>query len=362
MKTLNDSFKQNEFSRSLINESKLGAYFTDNEHSQRIGQLFQWPEEEEVCILEPSIGDAAAVCAVTSNCQNRKIFGVELNAKTFNELNEARKCDYLVNADFLNGVKISHSCFSFCFANPPYGVNQKERLEKLFLEKMTYYITPGGVLALIIPYYIIKDEKFQKCYLNRYNPYVIFKFDDKEYKKFHQIVIIGEKRREFGYMNTWMEYFKDIIGSLDRIPYLPLIGAEIQNKIPVPPSLESKVEYFTSLKFNLEEAGVNLVNSPLYSIIGEKGIIQPYQSIEIGHPPVPLKKDLLYLCAISGGGQGIVGSTDTQDIHLQRGVAKVVINKELVGDGEGGTNLVETSSTKIVLNIIENDGTITELE
>lgn len=56
--------KQSEFSRARHNEAKMGAYYTDPGHCRRIGKFLEFPEEE-VCCLEPSIGDGEAVFAVT---------------------------------------------------------------------------------------------------------------------------------------------------------------------------------------------------------------------------------------------------------------------------------------------------------
>ena len=112
----NDIFMQSTFSRSLHNEAKMGAYYTDTDHCVRLARLFDWPDEE-VCVLEPSIGDGKAVQAITQNAPKSTIFGVELNKSTFDQLEQ--KFPYLLNEDFLHGVKISRKAFSFCFANPP---------------------------------------------------------------------------------------------------------------------------------------------------------------------------------------------------------------------------------------------------
>ncbi len=52
-------------------------------------------------------------------------------------------------------------------------------------------------------------------------------------------------------------------------------------------------------------------------MIGKKGILPSYTATELGHPAIPLKKDLLYLCAISGGGQGLTGSEENRICILE---------------------------------------------
>ena len=197
---------------------------------------------------------------------------------------------------------------------------------------------------------------------SRFTPLAVFKFDDKEFEKYHQVVVIAQKRSREGYLRDWYEKFKEQICEISNISYLPKIDEPVDRKIPVPPSSDEKLTYFTTREFDAENAGKRLMGSNLYLMIGKKGILPSYTATELGHPAIPLKKDLLYLCAISGGGQGLTGSEENRDLHLQRGVAKVVTNQFLKKKGEDKAECVETSSTKITLNIIENDGTITVLE
>lgn len=72
---------ESSFSRSLANHAKLGAYYTDVEHCMAMGRFLQFPKEDEVLCLEPSIGDGNAIKAVTGKREgdNIHIFGVDLS-------------------------------------------------------------------------------------------------------------------------------------------------------------------------------------------------------------------------------------------------------------------------------------------
>lgn len=354
-------FKQSEFSRTVYNDVKLGAYYTDLEHAERIGQLFDWPEEE-VCVLEPSIGDGKAVGKVLKNCQDYSIFGVELNTNTYECLKSSEEVTYLLNEDFLRGVKISHNSFSFCFANPPYGVDQdnKKRLEQLFVEKIYGYLTNEAVLALVIPYYVLLDQKFIKSFVSKFCPVMTFRFDEKIYSSYKQIVVIAQKRRSISKNLKWVETYYQKVNSIEKLPFLPRLGEQC-SKIKILPSSSEDIEYFTQIVFNADEHGVSLKNSSHYSEIG-KVFPENFLAAELGHPPMPLKKDLLYLCALAGGGQGIVGNEENGDLHLQRGIVKKVTFQEVDEGKEGHGEVSVSSFSAIVLNIIENDGTITTLE
>lgn len=362
-------FKQSSFSRSLVNDFKMGAYYTDLYHCRRIGNLFSFPEDEEVCILEPSIGDGQAVLAVTGKTEstgmNKIICGVELNNNTYEEIKNNTLFNHLVNEDFLNGVKISNSSFSFCFSNPPYGNMQdgKDRYETKFVEKIYHKIRAGGILALVIPFHVLNDDKFLKTFFARFNPVATYRFDDDVYIQFKQVVVIAQKRLNgIGYMSKWLEKYKEIIKDKDTLNYLPKLDDTIEKKIMISSSLEKNIEYFTTLAFDAKSAAIQLKRSNLYKNVSEKLSVPHYTSVDIGQPPVPLSNDLLYLCAVSGGGQGLAGKEEAHDLHLQRGVAKVVKEMKVITKEDGSSELVENSFTKICINIIQNDGEISVLE
>lgn len=360
--------KQNNFSRSLANDKKMGAYYTDLFMCKRISYLFDFPEDE-VSVLEPSIGDASALQAVVGKQDNVKVFGVELNTLTYEEqLKDNPFVDYCLNTDFLYGVKISHTSFGFCFANPPYGTNERgERLEQKFLEKLHPYMKSNAPIAYVIPYYVALDEKFLKCFMSRFQPWGIFRFDDAVYSQFKQVVLVGTKKNSIGVLRkNWQDFYEQY-KEIENLPYLPNCAEEVERKLFAVPSEAEKIEYFTTLEFHRDEAAKYLNKSSLADRM-KRYFVPAYHSGAIGQPPIPLKKDLLYMLAVSGGGQGMVGSEEKQDVHLQRGCAKVVTRSEIRGQKEENAASssmaveIETSCTEITLNIIQNDGTITLLK
>lgn len=353
--------KQSNFSRQLGNNLRMGAYYTDPVMSRRIGYLFQFPDEE-VCVLEPSAGDGEALKQVLSEKGKSKIFAVELNADTCKEkLDNNEFIDYYLNADFLNGVKISHNAFGFCFANPPYGQDEDGvRLEQRFTEKVHPYLKPDAPFVLVLPHYVAAEEKFLKSYMARFLPVAFFKFDDAVYKDFKQTALVGLRRKSIGYLKTELEEFHERIKDIEKAPYLPMDRKEVKTPLKAVGSRESAIEYFTTLEFDRKKAGGYLEQSSLDEKLGEF-MVPEYTTGMIGQPPVPLKKDLLYLLAIAGGGQGIVGTDENRDVHLQRGVAKIVKKSNISENGEKYVD-VEKSYTQITLNIIENDGSIKVLE
>lgn len=357
-------YKENAFFQAATNVKKLGAYYTDPDHCRRIGGLFDFDSASEICVLEPSIGDGTAVYTVTGGRKHCHIYGVELNEDTCRPLKDDPRFSGILNEDFLSGVKISHGAFSFCFANPPYGEHQseKKRLEMLFVEKLTPYLKKGAYLALVIPFGVFRKEKYLRMLLARYEVKDFYRFDDKEYEKYYQIVVILKKKPSgLGYQRAVFEALRDRTQDIKTFPYLPEPD-DVKVRLEIPESKDQALEYFTTIQFHAEEAAAQIGCSGLFKEIGTYLFQHAYTGCDLNHPIVPVSKEISYLLAVTGGGQGYAGSKEDRTLHLQRGVAKRVDQDSLVKDEEGNAKKVVTSSyTEIKLNIIENSGRILQL-
>lgn len=352
--------KQSHFSRSMANDMKLGAYYTDQEHCQWIGKYLNFPEGE-VCCLEPSIGDGTAIRAVleSSKAPHAQIYAVELNKETYNAMKEENFCRILLGEDFLTGIKISANAFSFCFANPPYGENvlKKERLELSFLKRISGTMKPNGVLVYIIPEYVFRDTKFLKEWYQRYTTAGIYRFHEKEYQKFKQVCIFGIKKKRHSFFKQEVEELYQQIENIEEIS-----SNYCGEKINVPVSYGTDISYFTTMQEDPEKNILALQNSPVFNALNLEQ--KKYTNTQLNAPVVELKKDLKYLLAVSGGGQGLAGSEENGDLHLQRGTVKRVQHSQFVPVAEGSDTLKEivTETSSVVMTIIENDGTITRFE
>lgn len=356
--------KQSNFSRQKANDVKMGAYYTDKCHCRRIGMLVDFPEGE-VSVLEPCAGDGAALHEVLSGNQgNTKVFAVELNEKSYQEhIRDNPEIAFSLNADFLSGVRVSHKSFGFCFANPPYGVDENEvRLEQRFTEKLYLYLKPRAPIVLVVPHYVAVQEKFLASFFSRFVPEMEFRFDDNVFKQFKQVVIIGTRREALGCLKQEMQDYRERILEPEALPYLPQSEAEVGKKVSAVLSPADSVKEFSTLEFHAEEAARHLADSSLYEKAGQ-AFVQKYETEILNQPVVPPKPDILYLLAVCGRGQGLVGSEEYSDVHLQRGVAKVVESARIEEAGENSERLLEKvrTSTQVQLVVIENDGKITRL-
>ena len=369
------------FSRTVANEQKKGAYYTDRGMCRRIGRLLALPEKGEVSIVEPSIGDGWAVREVLDSASVKgktTVFGVELDAvvaaetrKVFKELSAE---NVILEADFLVGTKISYTSFGLCFANPPYrkaDVLNEESMETLFMKNIYPILKKAGVLVYVIPHYTLADPAFFKPFLLRFEPLSVYRFDDDVYAQFKQCVLIGRRRNR---MADWSdegmmelrEKFMATVSDAQQLPYLPSLQEEIPQEvlITVPESPAKDIKYFTTSRFDYKRAGEALnLTSPLYKEQNRRLRESEFKQVGLNNPPVPMKKDLLYMCAISGGGQGYCGSEEEGDLHLQRGVVKTIKEDEVQPSEKGDGNvIVERTRSAVSMTILESDGTFHTLK
>lgn len=357
--TLNIGFHQ-----ANSNMAKMGAYYTDETHCKALSRFFSFPEKEDVTILEPSIGNAAAVCAVTEKVagDNKKLFGVELNHQTVEQLRASEvEMEELLEADFLEGTKIKGSSFSFCFGNPPYqeDVTGKERLEKLFLEKVYGLLKRDGIICWVIPWGTFSEESHLRYLYSRFEILHLYKFKEYEYKKWKQVVVIGRKKTNISYRKSDFEEFCEKYRFVENLEELPFDYSG--EKIDVPAGKNSEVNPFTTKEFPAEAIfeDIRAHGGNLDKVISKKLSVKRYQLVDCGNPPMPPKKDHLFTLAVSGIGQGVAG--EGESLHLQRGVCKVteVVTNEKDDKGEWVQVVTQKTSTSMI--IFEQNGTFTEL-
>lgn len=371
--------RNNSFSRVTANESKMGAYYTDVAHCRVIGELFKWPDNEEVCVLEPSIGNAAAVKAVTKaeDNENVKIFGVELNDQVAQVLKEDCCIEEVLSADFTNGVNIKNNAFSFCFGNPPYMDDEdtedgkRGRLENTFLTKVTgSYLKYGGILVWVIPYRNFMDSQTLKYLMSHYEKIGVWKFWPDEYSKWHQIVYVGRKIFAKGIPLADELAQERAMYEEETMEVLPSTfkGTDLYESIEVNPTRSEEITLFSTRVFDPRLAFEYLVKpetdiTDYRQAVSRKVTQKKYASNDLGRPPIMPKADSLYLMATSGSGQGLAG-TPGKDLHLQRGTAEVIEETEYKPDPNNAEKdiAVVTTRTKVSMRVIETNGKITVLE
>lgn len=357
--------KQSEFSRVKYNEAKMGAYYTDLQHCRYISRFLQFPEEDEVCCLEPSIGDGKAVLAVTGKTPetgtNLKIYGIEINEDTYQVVRNTEGIDQCMKADFLNDTIISHNSFSFVFMNPPYGASEQgTRYELEFLRKVIPYTTKNAVMVFVLPQYTGMDEDMLNEWCSNFETSFVYRFQDHEYEKYKQIVLMGRKKQDRERSREEEKRLKSIISLGMEMPVIP---ENYQGeRLVVVKSAERGIEEFMTRLFHADEAMEVLERSPLQRVLKDAISAPPYLIDNLSRPPIMPSEGQMYLLAVSGAGQGLVGNEENGDLHLQRGVSRIAKRSEYVQDENGYMKEVEISYPQISYNLIETSGLIQTLQ
>ena len=367
--------------RMSQNEAKSGAYYTSHQIKVLNG-LFNFGSEPVTC-FDPTIGDGQMLINVTGKKvgDNKSLFGVEIREAAAKEAGAKPEIEEVLCADFTNGIRMRNNHLTFVAGNPPYmadgtgTVDGGKRLEDICLEKVTSnYLKRGGILVWVIPITGFLSLTTQRYFAAHYEIHSIWKFEQSEWEKWHQVIIVAKKIDRCypspEHIKEVQKRYAEDDGTL--IKQLPetFEGTEYYHSVTVPSSDPDGLIPFTTQKFDAEGAYRLLIGSPevykehqrpVNSILTQ----EPFKAGSVGKPPIPLKKDSLYLLATSGAvGDGVVGK-EGEDLHLMRGVAEVVEDVKDVTDPDAkeGDGVIEvTSHTAITVSVIETDGRITFLK
>jgi hypothetical protein len=345
---------QNTFSRSLINDAKAGAYYTDLPHVKSLAKFFSYPQEDEVCCFDSSAGDGAALKAFTAECPNRKLFVNDIQPETARDLKAQGCYEAVVCSDYLTAFECKNSFFTLFWANPPYGedVAKHERYEKLFVEKMYSHLAKGAAGVFVVPQYVLVDEKFARILLARYDIKHVFKFREPVYQQFKQTAIICVRKAVNGYSKEDLEAYMLKCQNLEDLP-----EDYDGEKIEVLPSSAEKLTTFGSRVFEPDRWSTEVsADRSLDAFIGEAVGTRHFTSTVKYRPPINLSESHLAMQATCGIGAGAVGSEEEGNYHLQRGSVRRK-KDEQVRPKKNGKNgemeIVEVDHASITIKVAQ---------
>lgn len=357
-----DIKKQSAWDRDLYRDKKKDYYPTELENVRLLSQLFEFPKDSEVCVLEPCIGEGTAVIGITRRMENSniKIFGVELDEERYLSCRRNELIDYVVHSDFLQGVKISNKTFSFAFVNPPYGQGMIESFIKSFTRKIDPYMKADAVVVLVIPYYTFaEDNTYASIIANRYNVEGLYKFHEPEFSRFRQIAIICRKKKENTQNPELANWLKEKCSDAANIELIPINPPE--TKISVKPSNSDEVKVFEGDQVDMDDLRSLPHKTQLYKWLYDNTKVVG-NILRLPRPGIIPGLDHLFLLAVSGYSEGVMGKRENKDMHLQRGNIITSIKRfhEKLPNGKVIEKIKQFKKSKLI--ILENDGTFTELE
>ncbi len=312
-------------------KAKGGFYPTPDDEMNLVCQKFSIDLATRAFLIDPCAGNGSALKMLSDHLKRKgglpETYGIELEETRAQEakevLDHAVKCDY-------NQARTSTKAFSVLWLNPPYDHHDGDRVEVTFLRDLTDPVSGklmvGGVLGYCIPQKVLKDAA--PILAARFDHLSVFRFTDKSYPTFKQVVVFGIRRgtvnrgKEAKKVRTWLKFLgeqgPDAVKSLDT-PTAPY---------NVPPAPDKKIIFKGSLT-DIKEIADSLEDSPVWDEINY--LLLPYKKAAIMQPPVlPLKPTHDAIAISAGVIGGNMGS------HLLTGRSKKVSDKEFIPPDEKG--------------------------
>lgn len=326
----------------MMNTLRMGYYPTDPAHVAVLQDALVFPNHD-VNLLDPCCGEGKALQILGEN-QKAITYGVELDEARAEEAQERLNRVALGSYYY---SRISRGAFHLLFLNPPYlQMHGGARSEKRFLAESYELLMMGGVLVYIIPYYRLTED-ICRFLAAHFNDLRIFKFHESEFKKHRQVLIIG-KRKPFSESHRVAALLMAASFQPSKIPPL----AQITDKSYALPNIKHDVPVFQGSHFNVRELSAQMDKTG--SLLEQESALDNSEK----RPPLPLTIGQIGLV----GGSGLInGLIECDAPHVIKGrVIKVkdsyTASTEKNMDGSTSSEIVETTSNKMVFNLLTPDG------
>jgi hypothetical protein len=191
------------FPRIAQNFIKNGYFPTDVPTLDRIA-TFVDVTGDPVRVIDPCCGEGGALLHLIGHMQaaGAKVasFGVDVDEER--SWHAKTVLGTVAHAD-VHDVRISERSMGLLFLNPPYGdlvgdqaatgdrKQGRERHEKVFCRRTFNLLQPGGVLVLIVPFYVL-DAELSTLIARHFERVEVFMSPEQQFK---QCVLFGVKRR-----------------------------------------------------------------------------------------------------------------------------------------------------------------------
>lgn len=334
----------------LMNNVKLGYYPTDPAHMELITQGIAFPHGVTTNVFDPCCGEGIALrlLATGNNCMT---YGVEIDEQRAAEAQD--RLHRVATGSFFHS-RISREAFHVMLLNPPYlsvlsEGRGKTRHEKRFLAESYEHLLYGGLLIYILPYYRLTPD-VARILCDNFSDLAAYRFMGTEFSRFRQIVVFGlHKKREDG--ASLVAPFMKSISEMESIPELSALPHG-RYEIPVKPA---EVPVFKGAVFNVNELARQLGASKSLSKMLDKSALDSTEK----RPILPLNVGQVGLI----GGSGMInGLAMCDNPHVVKGriikttsVSKNITQEDALGNAVK-TTITETTSNKLVFNILTPDG------
>lgn len=297
---------------------KLGYYATPPSVVRKIKRWLRFPNgwNPKVTLFDPCAGEGDAILEIAehafSSGASPIICAVELDEKRFNAMKakmppQNEMISNIVHAPY-ERVKWDLASMSLMWLNPPYddaggGQGETRRKEIIFLEDLTPYLAPLGILVYIIPHKYISDY-MARFLAKHYESIRVFSFDDDAdgYRDYNQVVILARRKDQY-------RVNEDVVNMLraarnGRPPVLP--AGPHPGDLPYPVPTTTSLGHYTLIEYDSDEIIARSRVSSAWERMFDD-VFKAERSAADNRPPIPLHSGHIGLLLASGELNGAFG-------------------------------------------------------
>jgi len=318
-----------------------------------IARYIDRKHEGLIRVIDPCAGEGTAISLISGHLEAYD-YGIEIDLERGEKAkNKLTKC---LVTDYQN-THISRKSFSLLWLNPPYDwaarnddIEKSERYERTFLRDCVPYLCKKGILVYLIPQKRLEGH-IARMLSYRFQDIKIFRFPEKEYQSFKQVVIFGVLKKKPEKDNSTADYLKKC-GKLETdviyLPKEPCFNYEA-------PVLASNTKFiFKSKDINPEELSEEILEHGLFEQF--RDITTPLIMGEKIRPVMPLRHGHLAQILACGLMNGVVWDKNKSNPLLVKGITKKEVKHTVESNGEGREKHIETDQIKIVINAFNKMG------
>lgn len=281
-------------------------------------------------IIDPCCGEGCALAEAAAHLHslgcNATTFGIDIDAER--AWHAKTVLDTVAHAD-VHDVMVTARSFGLLFLNPPYGdvvsdkaaigsqVTKNERHEKIFCRRTFQLLQPGGVLVLIVPFYVF-DTELATLIARNFERVAVYLAPEQQFK---QAVLFAVKRLS-GTPDAKVVAMLESVGR-DRVcAALPASWPSQRYTVPCATPAESFT--FTAVRIDARQLSNELNKNGL-----ERASLWPKFEMTMGCKAKPVRRPLrdlskwhLALALAAGQICGVVRSSAGRVLLIKGGTFK----------------------------------------
>jgi len=336
----------------LVAQAKMGYYPTPPKVTEIICNYVQSKTTGTIRVFDPCAGEGVAIYNIGQRLE-AETYGIEI------DLDRGAQAQGIMTKCLVTDYKssiVSRQAFSLLFLNPPYDWTAKrdeteasERLERTFLRDCATYLCPGGILVYLIPQKRL-DARIAAMLSYRFEDVEVFRFPEKEYEAFQQIVVFGKAKKKPEHDAQSFEYLKSVGQFTATVPFLPETPSRMYH-VPASPNIKQFI--FRTKHIDPAELAEEVIKHGLFDRFTE--LSTPLLMTERIRPIMPLRHGHLAQVLACGLMNGVVWNKEGRDPLLVKGVTKKEVTQTIEHDGDV-EKTTETDHIKITINAFNSEG------